>query len=118
MRDSFPRIIYACLLVISDAIVTNQNARVTTKHALILETTCSHKPYKVSRRPVLDTATNLASRTLTIEEHNIRSNGLHHVYTTDIFDQSRFVCNTEYFYSKLLILQDTISPPRIKSCEQ
>ena len=102
LRENFPRLIHIRLVSISNAIVDKRKARVTTKHASKLEKLRSMKSIKVSRRSTIDAVTNLSSRNLTVDEHNALNNGLHHVYPTSTFDQSRFVCNVEYFYSRLL----------------
>ncbi|CAF1552488.1 unnamed protein product, partial [Rotaria sordida] len=52
----------------------------------------------------LKTITNLSQRKLTIDEENALKHGLHHVFPTDKFDNSRFVCNMEHFYAKLINL--------------
>ncbi|CAF3250666.1 unnamed protein product [Rotaria sp. Silwood2] len=48
--------------------------------------------------------TNLSQRKLTIDEENALKHGLHHVFPTGKFDNSRFVCNMELFYAKLINL--------------
>jgi hypothetical protein len=48
---------------------------------------------------------NLSSYTLSDDEHNALINGLNHVYAAEKFDQPQFVCDMEYFYSRLLNLR-------------
>ena len=118
LRENFPRLIHIRLLSISDAIVNKRKARVVDKHALKLVKLRTLKTGKVSRRPVLDAVTNLSSRVLTIDERNALNNGLHHVYPTDTFDQPRFVCNVEYFYSRLLTFRTDYRDYEPKDADQ
>ncbi|CAF4161290.1 unnamed protein product [Rotaria sp. Silwood2] len=62
------------------------------------------KNYGKSQNDV-KTITNLSQRQLTTDDEHALKHGLHHVYPTGKFDNSRFVCNTKHFLSKLNNLQ-------------
>ncbi|CAF2860613.1 unnamed protein product [Rotaria sp. Silwood2] len=53
----------------------------------------------------LKTITNPAQRKLTMDEENTLKHGLHHVFPTSKFDNSRCVCNMKYVYAKLINLR-------------
>ncbi|CAF1020490.1 unnamed protein product [Rotaria sp. Silwood1] len=46
--------------------------------------------------------TNPSNKILSIDEMNALANGLHHVYSSGVFDQTGFICNIEHFYAKLM----------------
>ena len=98
---SVPDLIFTRLQSICDQIVEKRMKEVQSRHESKLQ---KLRPTKLSslghRKPVLDPVTNLSSRTLTMDERNALAHGLHHVYPCDKFDQPRFVCNVEYFYSR------------------
>jgi hypothetical protein len=77
--------VHTHLQSINSQIVQKANSNATKRHS-----------------PKLDTVTNLSSRLLTIKEHNALANGVHHVYPSENFDHSQFVCNMEYLYARLL----------------
>ena len=83
-------------------IVQKSNNNVTQRHTSKLNRLREHKRTNGTRTPKLDPVTNLSSRILTTEEHLALANGLHHVYPSENFDHSQFVCNMEYFYARLL----------------
>ena len=84
-------------------IVLKANNKVEKRHLNKLEGLRRRKIKKLGsvRRPLLDPVTNLSSRVLTDEERAALGNGLHHVYPSEQFDQAQFVCNIEYFYTRL-----------------
>jgi hypothetical protein len=57
---------------------------------------------RMPQQEILDPVTNLSNYNLTDNEHTALINGLNHVYPSEKFDQPQFVCNIEYFYSRLL----------------
>ncbi|CAF1678379.1 unnamed protein product, partial [Adineta ricciae] len=100
-----PRLISIRLRSIAEQIVAKRRERVETQHLSNLNKLRCKKVSKLDRRSTIDPITNLSSRTLNTEERNALINGLHHVYPSNRFDHSRFVCNVEYFYARLLNLR-------------
>ena len=95
------------LLSIISQIVQKSNNNVAERHSLKLNRLREYKRTNGTRNPKLDLVTNLSSRILNTEEHQALANGLQHVYPSENFDHSQFVCNMEYFYARLLNVRTT-----------
>jgi hypothetical protein len=91
-------------MIITEKTVNNRNKRAVVKHEKKL--TKLHLPKRVSKvsgKPsVLNSATNMSSRTLTIDEHDALNNDLHQVYTSNKLEQARCLHNMEYYHTRTL----------------
>ena len=102
LKSCVSSIVHTRLQSIISQIAQKTDNNVTKRHLSKLHRLREHKSRNGPRAPKLNPVTNLSSRLLTMEEHNALANGLHHVYPSENFDHSQFVCNMEYFYARLL----------------
>ncbi|CAF1520615.1 unnamed protein product, partial [Didymodactylos carnosus] len=102
LKHSIPNIVYLRLCTIATAIVSLKILQWRRGHEKKLSMLRSEKYYKVQRNEVLDPIVNLSKRSLTDVERKALENGLHHVYSTGKLDYAQLLCNTEYFYARLL----------------
>ncbi|CAM4842855.1 unnamed protein product [Rotaria magnacalcarata] len=95
-------IIYVRLRSIAEIIVNRKAESIEIGHRNKLIGLRADKCNRVPTQPMLDPVTNLSIYNLTYDEHTALINGLNHVYPSTRFDQSKFICNIEYFYSRLI----------------
>jgi hypothetical protein len=105
LKRSVPHIVYVRLWSISDEIVDRKMNKVKVTQESKLERLRADKLRRIPQQQILDPIKNLSSYNLTDNEHTALVNGLNHVYPPEKFDQPQFVCNIEYFYSRLLNLK-------------
>jgi hypothetical protein len=103
LKEAVPHMIYVRLMSISTEIVNKKLVEIQDSHKGKLDILrAKYSSYTPQRRTDLDPVKNLSSYTLSEAEHNALINGLNHVYAPEKFDQPQFVCDMEYFYSRLL----------------
>ncbi|CAF3625928.1 unnamed protein product [Rotaria socialis] len=95
-------IIYVRLRSIAEIIVNRKTESIEIGHRNKIIGLRADKCNRVPTQPMLDPVTNLSIYNLTYDEHTALINGLNHVYPSTRFDQSKFICNIEYFYSRLI----------------
>ncbi|CAF0963531.1 unnamed protein product [Rotaria sp. Silwood1] len=132
LKDSVPKNIFNRLISIRDEIITKQMKKIEKRHnrklarlrsynVLKAEKLSNHNSISISlqnssqqqlttknndniQKSDLKPITNLSLRKLAIDEENALKRGLHHVFPIGKFDNSRFVCDMEHFYAKLINL--------------
>ncbi|CAF1528844.1 unnamed protein product [Adineta ricciae] len=103
LKENVPHMIYVGLMIISGEIVNKRMTKIQDKHSSKLNRLRAIDSFYIpERRTGLNPVKNLSSYTLSEDEHDARINGLHHVYAPEKFNQPQFICDMEYFYSRLL----------------
>ena len=105
LKNNISSIVYVRLQSILHQIVKKSNDKVEQRHTKKLNHLRQSQTKIPTKNSKLNPVTNLSKRTLTDEEHQALVHGLHHVYPPEKFDVPQFVCNIEYFYSRLLEVQ-------------
>lgn len=118
LRESVPHIIYVRLFSISEEIVNKKMNKIKVTHESKLNKLRADKLSRIKKKENLDPVTNLSNYNLTDIEHAALINGLNHVYPPQKFDQPEFVCNIEYFYSRLLNLKTKYRHYESKPCTE
>ncbi|CAF1199748.1 unnamed protein product [Adineta ricciae] len=103
LKEAVPHIIYVRLKSISTELVNKKLIIMQNKHKNKLDyLRAKYFAYVPERQTQLDPVKNLSDYILSEDEHDALVNGLNHVYAPEKFNQPQFVCDMEYFYSRLL----------------